>query len=227
MPLSSRSTNRACAKGRTVGRRPRRCAVCGSLRAGRGPGIDLDVPAELSGSWAQRRRQVHDHQDPVHAAARPPGTARSPAMTSCRRDQVRRHRPRLPGADGRRLPPAEQNLRFHAESTACRADAERLATSWSWWAGRPAARGLHALRRHEAAARDRPRPGALAGCCSSTSPRSASTRRRGPRLGLSRARQRRRHRSSSPRTTWTRPSLRPRRHRRPRPDRGLDGPPRP
>ena len=173
-----------------------------------GGGGDLRLPR------AQRRRQVHHHQHPVHAgpadrrhAPGSPATTCAPSGTRCAASIGLVFQDPTLDVDLT----AEQNLRFHAELYGVpRAvlDQPHRRHAPDGRADRAARqRGADLLRRHEAPAGDRPRPAALA---PGAVPGRADDRARPaePRLGVGRTSGRcasaRTSRSSSPRTTWTR-----------------------
>ena len=210
--LRSSGGGGAGATGR-VGHRPDQ-----ALRRGRGGPRDRPrggARGDLRVPRPQRRGQVDHDQHPVHPrrADERDRRRRGPRRRRRPRGRPSAHRPGLPGAHARRpdVGGAEPALPRRAlrRRPAHRGRAARGGAAHGRALGAARGPGLHLLRRDAAAPGDRARAAALARrCSSSTSPRSGSTRRPARRSGTTwRAWGRpRRSPSSSPRTTWTRPS---------------------
>ena len=163
----------------------------------------------------ERGRQVDDDLDAVHAAGarRRQRARRRPRRRARARRRAPQHRPRLPGPHARRLPDrrAEPALPRRAVRRAEAIVPERMRLVLEMvglWERRSGARA-DLLGRHEAPPGDRARAAARA---PRAVPRRADGRARPADaqldLGLHRGAeaQPRTSRSSSPRTTWTRPS---------------------
>ena len=162
-------------------------------------GIDFEVARrrDVRLPRPERRRQVDDDQDPVHArAARPrarrtvagfdvvPRARRPCAATSASCSRTRR---------STTTSPPSRTSRFHAElygvprAVIAEPRLQQVLEMVGLWDRREQPRA-DVLGRHEAPARDRARPACTRrACCSSTSRRSGSIRRRASRSGATSA----------------------------------------